>query len=66
LIFSCIGNYLCFFFCGFRGISVERIHFDSALWTAEMLPKLKDFFTQARVPEMFTGRVKKGLPLFSE
>ena len=48
-----------------KGTAVQRIHFDSVMW-AEMLEKLKNFYTDAMIPELFTRRVKRGQSLYNE
>ena len=46
-----------------KGLHVERINFDKHMWL-EMLPKLEVFYTKAFVPEIFSNKVKTGLPLY--
>ena len=46
-----------------KSISVQRIMF-SEEWKQNILPKLRDFYQTAFVAELFTQRVKRGLPLF--
>ena len=45
-----------------KGISVEHIIFDTE-WEKIVLPKLQDFFEKVFVAEIFTHRVKRGVPL---
>ena len=47
-----------------NGFSIERIYFDKELWE-QCLDKLKTFYFQCFLPELFSTRVKRGLPLFS-
>ncbi|XP_070202256.1 uncharacterized protein [Littorina saxatilis] len=47
-----------------KGMSVERIPFQPDVWVT-MKSQLKSFYVNAVVPELFTNRVKRGLPLFS-
>ncbi|KAK7502268.1 hypothetical protein BaRGS_00006632 [Batillaria attramentaria] len=47
-----------------KGMSIERIAFDESHWQT-MLTKLKGFYVDAVVPEIFTQRVKRGKSLFS-
>lgn len=47
-----------------KGMSVERITFRPAVWVT-MKNQLKSFYVNAVVPEVFSKRVKRGLPLFS-
>ena len=47
-----------------KGMSVERIFFDSELWS-RMLFSLDSFYIGAMVPELFSLRVKRELPLFA-
>lgn len=47
-----------------KGMSVERISFQSAVWVT-MKSQLESFYVNAVVPELFSNRVKRGLPLFS-
>ncbi|CAG2197425.1 unnamed protein product [Mytilus edulis] len=46
-----------------KGISVERISFDEALWK-DMLFKLNSFYLNSIIPEFFSCRVKRGKTLF--
>jgi len=48
-----------------KGISVERIFADETFFQECMLPNLRRFYVEAIVPELFSSRVKRGLPLFS-
>ena len=43
--------------------SIERIHFDEALWK-NMIPKLQSFYEYGLVAELYTGRVRRGIPLY--
>lgn len=52
-----------FFIWTLKGHSVERIHFDEEIWKS-MCSKLKKFYVRAVIPEMFSLRVKRGLPLY--
>lgn len=46
-----------------KGINVQRIPFNKDLWS-EMLPKLEKFYLTGMIPELFSNRVKAGLPLY--
>ena len=46
-----------------KGLGVQRVVFDDS-WHTTMLPKLKDFYVHVFVPELFSERVKRGVPLF--
>jgi hypothetical protein len=46
-----------------KGMSVERINFRPALWVT-MKSQLKSFYVNAVVPELFSNRVRRRLPLF--
>ena len=46
-------------------ISIERIFADSDFFQQHMLPFLNDFYVKAFIPELFTCRVKRGLPLYN-
>ena len=48
-----------------KGLSVQRIPFDHDLWTKDMLPKLKSFYTHYIVAELHTQRVKRDLKLYT-
>ena len=43
--------------------SVERIYFDPEFWS-NMLKKLNKFYIHGVLPELFTLRVKRGIPLY--
>ncbi len=46
------------------GTSVERIVYDHRLFMDYMVPRLTAFYTRNIVAELFTTRVKRGLPLY--
>ena len=46
-----------------EGSCVERIYFNSDVWSTIMLPKLTSFYTNCFVPELYACRVKRGQPL---
>lgn len=52
-------NFCDFFVWTLVGFSVERIYFDSAIW-AELSGKLRSFYLNFILPELFTERVKRG------
>lgn len=39
-------------------ISVERVYFDVVFWTKQLLPKLKDFYVKASVPEIIARNLQ--------
>ena len=41
----------------------ERIYFDPTFWEA-VKKKLLDFYLYAVVPELLTGSVKRGIPMY--
>lgn len=43
--------------------SIQRVWFDQELWV-DMLSKLSTFYVDAFLPELFSGRVSRGLKLF--
>ena len=49
-----------------KGLSVERIPYREDFWQQNMLYKLKDFYTNDFMAELFSERVKRGISLFSE
>lgn len=51
-----------FYIWTLEGTYIERIYFDEVFWSA-MLQKLKQFYRQFIVPELFTNRVKRGKTL---
>ena len=46
-----------------RGISVERIHFDSNYWEHTLLPKLKRFFEDCLTPKIVSPVHSVALPI---
>lgn len=46
-----------------KGISVQRIPFSSEMWE-KMLPRLKAFYLNGILPELFTSRVRRGISLY--
>lgn len=46
-----------------KGFEVQRIEFDRKLWD-KMVKKLNKFYLEAMMPEMYTSRVKRNIPLF--
>lgn len=48
-----------------QDIFTERIVFDEEKWYSVYLPALDFFYKWAFIPELLTGRVKKGMPLHS-
>lgn len=46
-----------------QGISIERTYFDEQLWCS-MLERLKAFYVEVVVPELYTSRVKRNKNLF--
>ncbi|KAK3106389.1 hypothetical protein FSP39_018991 [Pinctada imbricata] len=48
-----------------KGFSVQRIKFDENFWS-NMLCKLNKFYLHAVLPELYSSRVKRGLPLFKD
>lgn len=54
-----------FFVWTLKGFSVERIDFDPIFWYS-MLDKLNNFYISAVIPELWSERVKRGLPLFNK
>lgn len=46
-----------------KGISVQRIPFSSEMWE-KMLPRLKAFYLNGILPELFTSRVGRGISLY--
>ncbi|CAC5419426.1 unnamed protein product [Mytilus coruscus] len=46
-----------------KGIHAQSIYFSQTIWD-EMLPKLKNFYVSGIVPELFTGRVRRGKSLY--
>lgn len=46
-----------------KGLSVERINFDSNFWNNELLPKLLDFYNNCIAPEIVSPVHILGLPL---
>ena len=49
-------------FLNHEDIHIERIYYDPTIW--EGLKKLLDFYLYALVPELLTGRVKSGIPIY--
>ncbi|XP_060560650.1 uncharacterized protein LOC132720513 [Ruditapes philippinarum] len=45
------------------GISVERIFADKVFFTNHMVPHLNDFYLKAFIPELFSCRDQRGIPL---
>lgn len=45
-------------------LSVTRILFDNDWWHDKALPRIDYFYRKAFLPEIFTKRVKRGLPLY--
>lgn len=48
-----------------KGLAIHRIYFDELFWN-DMQTKLKSFYTLALLPELFSSRVKRGIPLCKE
>ncbi|XP_065293536.1 uncharacterized protein [Dermacentor albipictus] len=46
-------------------LHVERIFFDEAMWSQEILPALLHFYRNAVLAEELTQRIRRGLPLYS-
>lgn len=46
-----------------KGISVQRIPFSSEMWE-KMLPRLKAFYLNGILPELFTSRVRCDISLY--
>lgn len=46
-----------------KGISVQRIPFSSEMWE-KMLPRLKAFYLNGILPELFTSRVRRDISLY--
>lgn len=46
-----------------KGISVRRIPFSSEIWE-KMLPRLKAFYLNEILPELFTSRVRRDISLY--
>jgi len=51
-----------FYIWTLQGTSVQRIYFNESFWS-DMLKKLKEFYRQFVVPELFSNRVKRGKAL---
>ena len=49
-------------FMNHEDIHIERIYFDPTFWEG-LKKKLLDFYLYAMVPELLTGRVKRGIPI---
>ena len=50
-------------FMNHEDIHIERIYFDPTFWEG-LKKKLLDFYLYAMVPELLTGRVKRGVPMY--
>ena len=50
-------------FLNHEDIHIERIYFDPTFWEG-LKKKLLDFYLYAMVPELLTGRVKRGIPMY--
>ena len=46
-----------------KGISIERIPFNSIFWESELLPKLTEFYTLCVEPEIVYPQHPVGLPI---
>ena len=46
-----------------KGISVQRVLFDSKFWNDQLLPKLEEFYTKCLVPEIISPVHMLGLPV---
>lgn len=46
-----------------KGISIERIPFNSTFWESELLPKLTEFYTLCVAPEIVCPQHPVGLPI---
>ncbi len=46
-----------------RGIDVQRIDFDEAFWSGELLPKLASFYNNCVVPEIVSPLHALGHPM---
>ena len=46
-----------------KGISIERIPFNSTFWESELLPKLTEFYTVCVAPEIVCPQHPVGLPI---
>lgn len=49
---------------GNDAVTVQRVKFDSEWWYQEAMPTLMFFYKRAFLPEVFTRRVKRGIPLY--
>ena len=47
-----------------KDMFIQRIEFDPLLWE-EMKTKLEKFFVEGVVPEIFTNRIERGIPLYT-
>ena len=46
-------------------IFLQRIQFDDVSWYSHHLPALNHFYRSAFLPELLTGRVKRGVKLYN-
>ena len=53
----------CTYFMNREDIHIDRIFFDPTFWEA-LRRKLLDFYLNAMVPELLTGRMKRVIPMY--